>query len=201
MPCTNAPSIWPLASSGLIARPMSHADQAPTTRTLPVASSTSTSTTRASKLKMPICANGRPSATARFGSKVFWSKTQLWVPMIGPPAAQWARPEMSAKLTARLRHALDRDLAAGQQLEIVDRALEHLAGMLLELLLDLGGGADHRATGHVGDAARGRAPVVGRAVGVGAGDGDPVDRHLQRLGADLGRAPCSSPGRCRPRRC
>ena len=49
---------------------------------------------QALKLKTPICANGRPSATVRLGSKVFWSKTQLWVPISGPPAAQWARPEI-----------------------------------------------------------------------------------------------------------
>ena len=91
---------------------MSQADHARGTLTLPVASSTSTSTTVAPKLKMPICGNGRPIATVRFGSTVFWSNTHEWVPMIGPPAAQCARPEIAREADAALLDALDRDLAA-----------------------------------------------------------------------------------------
>ena len=84
-----------------MARPTSTADQARGTRSLPLSVSTSTSTTSAVKLKMPICWNGSPVATARFGSTVFWSKTQLWLPMIGPPAAQCARPLIAAKGSSR----------------------------------------------------------------------------------------------------
>src|SRR5206468_9512242 len=60
---------------------------------------------------------------------------------------------------ATFGHALDRGATTGQQFDVFRRALQHLAGVLLDLLRDFVRGAHHAAPRDVGDAARGRAPV------------------------------------------
>src|SRR5262249_8345020 len=59
-----------------------------------------------------------------------------------------------------LRNALYGDEAALHEFEILGLAFENFRGLILDLALHFGGGADHRRAGHVGDAARGGSPIV-----------------------------------------
>ena len=110
-------------------------------------------------------------------------------PRIGADDRPARRPVRSTRnrreADRALPHPLHGDVAARKQFEVVDAAFEHLAGVFLQLLFDLGSGLGHGTAGDVGDATRRRSPVVGRTIGVRTGDRDALERHLERLGADL----------------
>ena len=76
-----------------------------------------------------------------------------------------------------LRNALHGDETAGNQFQVRGSAFKDLGGVILDLALHFGGRADNRGSGHVGDAAGRRAPIVRRTVGVRTGDAHPVERY------------------------
>jgi len=84
-----------------------------------------------------------------------------------------------------LRHALHGDETAGDQLEIFGTAFKDFGGLFFDLTLDLGRCPYNGNAGHVGHAARGCTPIIRRAIGVWAGDTDPIERDLQCLRAHL----------------
>ena len=116
--------------AGLIARPTSQADQARVTRVLPVSVSTSTSATVALKLKTPIAGTAGQWRRGALGvERRSGANTQVWDPMRGPPAAQCARPEMAAKLTAMSGTPFSPTAPPGRSSRSC-AGHEHLAGML-----------------------------------------------------------------------
>ena len=76
-------------------------------------------------------------------------------------------------------------MRAVAEFQVLLGALHHDRRALLELGHRVLGGGDHRAAGHVGDAARRGAPVIGRAVGIRRGHAHLVDFEAERGGADL----------------
>src|SRR4029077_8506506 len=94
-------------------------------------------------------------------------------------------PGDRGKVDVALRYAFHRDLASGNEFEVLRPAFEDFGGMILDLTLNLGCRAHDRGSSHIRHAARRCAPIVRRAVSVRAGDAHATGRYGKSLGADL----------------
>ena len=87
--------------------------------------------------------------------------------MIGPPRRANACDAICPKVTVFARYTLQSDQPAGTDFQILGGAFHDLTCLTKDLIANLERRGENDPSGHVGDAARRRLPILRRAVTVG----------------------------------